>query len=48
MSRLQKKYQIYAEYRRNTLFSRLYDRFDLEIDDKIKPGLVDDDEINFD
>lgn len=48
MSRLQKKYQICAEYRRHTLFSRLYDRFDLEIDDIIKPGLVDDDENNFD
>ena len=48
MSRLQKKYQIYAEYRRNTLFSRLYVRFDLEIDDIIKHGLVDDDENNFD
>ena len=48
MNRLHKKYQIRAEYTRNTLFSLLYDRFDLEIDDIIKPGLVDDDENNFD
>ena len=33
---------------RNVLFSRICDRFDIEIDDIIKTGLVDNDENNFD